>query len=200
MCSMETNLLPQRMRRRAGQRGAVFVEALIVIPTLTLLFAGMLYVRVLYLAKMQVMESVRGRTWQYTQMQNCGHAGNGPSAGYDPLSATPFTGGASGGVSGNDGSSPIAATGANLDGSGIATAGLNNTSVGGALGAALNQGSFSGSATMSGVAPYFPSAVTAGYQMTLTCNEIPQDGTILNIPELALQGIKDLFSTLIGGW
>lgn len=195
---MKTNLLPQRTRRRVGQRGAVFVEALIVIPILTLLFAGMLYTRALYLAKMQAMELVRGATWQYAQMQNCGHAGNGPSAGYDPLSAPPFAG-ASGGQSGNDGSSPIAGTGANLDNGDLSSAGLDNTSVGGVLGDALNLGSFSATATMGGGAPIFPS-VTAGYQMTLTCNEIPQDGTILNIPQLAIQALKDLFSTLIGGW
>jgi hypothetical protein len=194
---MKTNLLPQRMRRRVGQRGAVFVEALIVIPILTLIFAGMLYIRTLYLAKMHAMEAVRGASWQYTQMQNCGHAGNGPSAGYDPLSAPPFTG-SSGGQSGTDGSSPISDTGANTDNGDLSSAGLDNTSVGGVLGDALNLGSFSGTATMNGASPIFPS-VTAGYQMTLTCNEIPQDGTILNIPQLAIQAFKDLLSNLVGG-
>lgn len=195
---MKTNLVPRHVRRRVGQRGAVFVEALIVIPVLTLIFAGMLFIRGLYLAKMNAMETVRGATWQFTQMQNCGHPGNGPSAGYDPQSAPPFAGG-TGGQSGNDGSSPLSDTGANLDNGDLSGTGLENTSVGGVLGDALNLGSFSGSATMNGGAPIFPS-VTAGYQMTLTCNEIPQDGTILNIPELALQALKDLFSTFVGGW
>jgi Flp pilus assembly protein TadG len=55
-------------RRRS--RGSALVETVIIMPALLLLFASLVYVWKLYLAKMAVMEAARGKAWS-SASANC---------------------------------------------------------------------------------------------------------------------------------
>ena len=67
--------LPARTRARAGERGAAFVEAVIVLPFFILVFAGVMFVGKFYDSKLTVMREARQSAWTQS-MSNCGTAGD----------------------------------------------------------------------------------------------------------------------------
>jgi hypothetical protein len=64
-----------RARSRARARGAVLVEAVIVIPVFIILFAGIVFFGKIYDAKLNMLRLTRQSAWTHA-MANCGTAGD----------------------------------------------------------------------------------------------------------------------------
>ncbi len=61
---------------RPSQRGAVLLEAIVVIPFFILTLAVLIFAGAVYSTKLRAMRDAKSRVWSYA-MANCGEAGNG---------------------------------------------------------------------------------------------------------------------------
>lgn len=75
-CARSENLGPRHRVRRTGQRGAVLVEAAVVIPVFILLLGGMLFLHHVVREQQRVMMDAKNRVWQFA-MASCTGDGNG---------------------------------------------------------------------------------------------------------------------------
>jgi hypothetical protein len=176
---------------RANRRAAAMVEALVVIPVLIILFAGMVYLRRAYAAKMATMSIVRARAWQNAQSANCGSAGDA-SAGYTAPAA-------SGGTHGGDGSGNNPPSDAIGDtSSSLSQVGLSSDPMD-TLGLPNGNEAFDGQTSVAAPPVLGGGSVTAKGHMELLCNEAPTDGSIRNFVDDAKDAISTLWSS-VGGF
>lgn len=66
-------------RRRASERGAALVEAVVAIPFFLILFASVIFSGQTYSEKLRVMRDSKQRVWTYA-MASCGEGGNAADA------------------------------------------------------------------------------------------------------------------------
>ena len=171
---------------RRSARGAAMVEAIVVIPTRLIIFAGLVFCWRLYSEKLVVMATTRLDVWAYAGT-NCGQPGDlGPG---DVGSVAGASG--AGQVAGSMGNGNNGATPANI----AQAQHVLHGSASDVHADTLTKGLDTGAASAQGVvvpSPFlgFRGDVPVAAKITVMCNEPPYNASFLDMVRAAFDNLK----------
>lgn len=176
-----------RRRGRGRTRGAVMVEALVVIPFFVIIFVCTLFMGNLYAAKLRVMRLTKESAWSYA-IANCGTPGDPLTSTQGKSSDAPSA--ADGGADESPDFSEYSEPGTN------ASEGQENAGeYGGEMGKLASQDFGSSVAMMeesvaisSGMGDF---SKTVKSRTRVMCNEPPYDGTLLGFLKAGYNAMKN---------